>query len=421
MPGKINPHISESGIDTRRRMLLGGVAGAVTTALLAGCKQKEAPKAVAPVVVAEPEVVDMVVAPQDVNIPVGMEALPVEELAYASKLLAASTSIDVHCHPGMFFFEGTEPEDPMLQKMASVAGFQDRTVGDMAAGGLGAALFATVADIRLIGAGQQGLFARREFAEGEAYQNHLRQLVTLNKMVETGLVMQARTPADVIAAKQAGQTAAIFSCEGGDFLEENIDRIEEAWQAGIRSIGLVHYHVNHMGDIQTSEPVHNGLTRFGKQAVAEMNRVGMIVDLAHATYMTSKDAIAASSQPVMLSHSFLEDDATQNPRLISADHALMVAETGGLIGAWPTGIGNPDFMSFIDRLLRLVDVVGIDHVGLGTDMDANYKPVFTNYRQMPYIPAVLKRRGMRDEDIIKVLGGNFMRVFDEVTRAGENS
>ena len=138
-------------------------------------------------------------------------------------------------------------------------------------------------------------------------------------------------------------------------------------------------------------------------------------------YMTSKDAVAASSQPVMLSHSFLADDATQNPRLISADHALMVAETGGLIGAWPTGIGNPDFMSFIDRLLRLVDVVVVDHVSLGTDMDANYLPVFTNYRQMPYIPAVLKRRGMRDDEIIKVLGGNFMRVFDEVTRAGANS
>jgi len=233
--------------------------------------------------------------------------------------------------------------------------------------------------------------------------------------------MQARTPAEVSAAKQTGKTAAIFSCEGGDFLEENIDRVAEAWQAGIRSIGLVHYHVNHMGDIQTSEPVHNGLTRFGKQAVTEMNRLGIIVDLAHATYMTSKDAVAASSQPVMLSHSFLADDATQNPRLISADHALMVAETGGLIGAWPTGIGNPDFMSFIDRLLRLVDVVGVDHVGLGTDMDANYLPVFTNYRQMPYIPAVLKRRGMRDDEIIKVLGGNFMRVFDAVTRAGENS
>ena len=81
-----------------------------------------------------------------------------------------------------------------------------------------------------------------------------------------------------------------------------------------------------------------------------------------------------------------------------------------------TGIGNPDFSSFVDRLVRLVDFIGIDHVGLGIDMDANYLPVFTNYRQMPYLPVALRNRGMNDEDIAKVLGGNFMRVFSEVTQ-----
>jgi len=420
MPNKtrmLTPELLPAGINTRRRMLLGGVAGAVATAILTSCKSKDT---AAPAVTAEPETVAPA-PPPDVNIPVGMQALPAEELAWASKLLADNIAIDSHCHPGMFFFEGAQPEDPALVKMASAAGFEARTVADMAAGGCHAAMFATVADIRLIGAGKQGLFARREFEEGEAYQSHLRQLSTLNRMVEDGLVVQARTPADVLAAKKNGKTAAMFSCEGGDFLEENIDRVEEAWRAGIRSIGLVHYHINHMGDIQTSEPVHHGLTKFGKQAVQEMNRVGMIVDLAHATYMTSKDAVAASSQPVMVSHSFLADDKTQHPRLLTADHAMMVAETGGLIGAWPTGIGNPDFSSFIDRLLRLVDVVGVDHVCLGTDMDANYLPVFTNYRQMPYIPALLKRHSMTDEEIVKILGGNFMRVFGQVTAAGELS
>jgi|GEM_PF-220638 len=416
----LTPELTPIGIDTRRRMLLGGVAGAVATAMLTSCKKKSPPEVAAPVS-KQLETADMVTEVPDVNIPPGMQALPADELAWASRLLADNLAIDSHCHPGMFFFEGTQPEDPMLAKMASAAGFEARTVADMAAGGCSAAFFATVADIHLIGAGKQGLFARREFMEGEAYSNHLRQLATLNRMVEQGLVAQARTPADILAAKKAGKTAAVFSCEGGDFLEDRIERVEEAWHAGVRSIGLVHYHINHMGDIQTSDPVHHGLTPFGKQAVQEMNRVGMIVDLAHATYLTSKDAVAASTQPVMVSHSFLADEKTQHPRLISADHALMVAETGGLIGAWPTGVGNPDFSSFIDRLLRLVDVVGVDHVCLGTDMDANYKPVFTNYRQMPYIPALLKRHSMTDEEIVKILGGNFMRVFGEVTAAGELS
>jgi len=318
----------------------------------------------------------------------------------------------------MFFFEGTQPEDPTLAKMASMGGFQNRTMTDMSVGGCSMALFSTVADIRLIGAGKQGLFARREFEEGEAYQNHLQQMATLNKMMEFDSVVQARTPADVIDAKLAGKTAAVFSCEGGDFIEKKIERLEEAWQAGIRSICPVHYHVNQMGDIQTSAPVHNGLTDFGKQTVREMNRLGMVVDLAHASFQTAMDAVAITTQPLMVSHSFLADDDIQNPRLLSKEHALAVADTGGVIGAWPAGIGTKDFQGFIGRLLRLVEVVGIDHVSLGTDMDANYKPVFTNYRQMPYLPAVLKRNGMHDEEIAKVLGGNFMRVFSKVTDAG---
>lgn len=423
MPNKmpsLNPIQPEPVVDRRRRTLLHGAAGAVTTTLLASCKQEEVPVATPPAAKTEPESTATKPAAQDVNIPVGEEALPGKEMAKARQLLADNVSVDCHCHPGMFFFRGTQPEDPAVAKMASGAGFESSTVSDMAAGGCNAGLFATVADIRLIGANKTGLYAAREFKEGEAYQNHLQQLATLNSMVESGLVLQALSPVDVLAAKRAGKTAAIFACEGGDFLENDIRRLEHAWQAGVRSIGLVHYHVNHIGDIQTDEPVHNGLTRFGRQAVREMNRLGMIVDLAHATYRTSKDAVETSTQPVMISHSYLVDDKTPHPRLLSADHALMVAETGGLIGAWPTGIGNPDFSRFIDRLLRLVDVVGVDHVGLGTDMDANYAPVFTNYRQMPYIPAHLKRHGMRDDDITKVMGGNFMRVFDQVTRAGNN-
>lgn len=86
-----------------------------------------------------------------------------------------------------------------------------------------------------------------------------------------------------------------------------------------------------------------------------------------------------------------------------------------------TGNSSPDFSSFVDRLVRLVDLIGIDHVGLGTDMDANYKPVFTNYRQMPYLPVALRSRGMNNEDITRVLGGNFMRVFNQVTQAKEAS
>lgn len=407
----------------QRRMLLGGVAGAIATALFAtACKpaKEQAPEAEAATVV-EPETVAAPSTP-DLTIPPGAEPASVDELAWAQQFLTRQLSVDLHCHPGMFFFEGMTPEDPAVQQMASMGVFMERTVADMAAGQLSAAMFATVADVDLLGANERGLYARREYQPGEAYASHLRQMSVLQNMVDTGLVAPVRSVSDLSAAKQAGKVGAIFSAEGGDFLEEKGERIAEAWEAGIRSIQLVHYHVNQLGDIQTEAPKHKGLSEFGRETVAEMNRLGMLIDMAHATFDTTRDVAELSSQPIMVSHSYVADEGIQHPRLLSEAHARMVADTGGLVGAWPTGIGNPDFPAFIGQLLRLVDLIGIDHVALGTDMDANYKPVFTNYRQLPYIPIALKRHGMSDSELSKVLGGNFMRVFADVTRdAGQTA
>lgn len=411
----MNDFIDQRG--RRRRMLLGGVSGAIATALFAtGCKpSKEQELEVEAVTVVEPEVVLPPAAP-DQTIPPGAEPATVDELAWAQQFLSRQLSIDLHCHPGMFFFEGMTSEDPGVQRMAAMAGFMEQTVADMTAGQLSTALFATVADVDLIGMNERGLYSRREYREGEAYASHLRQIALLQNMVDTGLVAPVRTVSDLSAAKRAGKIGAIFTCEGGDFLEEKAERLSEAWDAGVRSIQLVHYHVNQLGDIQTEEPKHRGLSEFGRETITEMNRLGMIIDMAHATFETTRDVAELTSQPIMVSHSYVADEGIQHPRLLSEEHTRMVADTGGLVGAWPTGIGNPDFPSFIRQLLRLVDLIGIDHVALGTDMDANYQPVFTNYRQLPYIPIALKRHGMSDEELIKVLGGNFMRVFATVTR-----
>lgn len=423
----MNNYIDQRG--RQRRMLLGGVGGAIATALFAtGCKPSEeqshevdAAKADEPEITSAPAAPDQAIGP-DRTIPPGVEPATADELAWAQQFLSRQLSIDLHCHPGMFFFEGMTPEDPAVKQMAAMAGFMQRTVTDMAAGGLSAAMFATVADIDLLGANERGLYARREYAPGEVYQSHLRQMAVLQNMVDTGLVASVRSVSDLLAAKQAGQVGAVFTAEGGDFLEEKGERIAEAWEAGIRSIQLVHYHINQLGDIQTEAPKHKGLSAFGRETVAEMNRLGMIIDMAHATFDTTRDVAELSSQPIMVSHSFIADEGIAHPRLLSEEHARMVADTGGLVGAWPTGIGNPDFPAFIGQLLRLVDLIGIDHVALGTDMDANYQPVFTNYRQLPYIPIALKRHGMSDPELIKVLGANFMRLFAAVTRdAGSTS
>src|SRR5262249_49239943 len=123
----------------------------------------------------------------------------------------------------------------------------------------------------------------------------------------------------------------IYAVEGCDFLEGRVDRVQEAYDRGIRSLQLVHYHVNELGDIQTEAPVHGGLTPFGREAVREMNRVGIVVDVAHATFSVVQGVVATTTQPIILSHSDIQD-ASGWARFISPEHARLVAGTGGVIG-----------------------------------------------------------------------------------------
>jgi membrane dipeptidase len=131
----------------------------------------------------------------------------------------------------------------------------------------------------------------------------------------------------------------------------------------------VHYRVNEIGDVQTEELVHGGLTAFGRQVVAECNHLGVIVDCAHATFETTVGVLEVSSQPIMVSHSHLGRAERHHPRLLSAGHAQEVAEAGGLIGAWPSGVTSTSLDDFADEVTRLADLVGVDHVGIGTEMD----------------------------------------------------
>jgi membrane dipeptidase len=95
-----------------------------------------------------------------------------------------------------------------------------------------------------------------------------------------------------------------------------------------------------------------------------------------------------------------------------------VAGAGGIIGSWPSGVGQTTFADYIDSIRRLVDTAGIDHVAICTDMDANYRPVVRNYRDWSLIPAALLARGMREDEVAKIMGGNFLRVFNSNASSG---
>lgn len=340
--------------------------------------------------------------------PLGMR-LTEEQIARGTALLRRFPSVDIHSHPGRFFLRGA-PAAPQVQSFG--APFEDKVIDQMHAGHISAALFTGVADMELLDfSPERGPFSAREFRAGEAWADYQRQVRVLQDLVARRAVLAGRTPADVLRAFRSGKTAAVFAIEGGDFIENRLDRVQRARNDGVRSITIVHYHVNQIGDIQTEAPVHNGLTPLGERIIEEMNRAGILVDLAHAPFSVVKRAVEVSRRPMMISHTNVSSPAIQHPRLVTPEHARLVTAAGGVVGSIPWGIGQANFAEWIDSILRMIDVVGVDHTAIGTDMDATYKPVFTDYRLWHLIPAALFAKGLSEQDIAKVIGGNFLRVF----------
>lgn len=337
----------------------------------------------------------------------------------AIALIEAQPMIDTHAHPGRTFIrDANNTTLPLALRLA--AGnrtHEDKAAIDMNKTGMSAVAFAGVADINVMGMKKGGgLQSAREFEKGEAFQSYRTQIANLKTAMAKNGVAIALVPDDVRKATK-GNVKAILTMEGADFLEGKLERINEVYQDGLRSITIVHYRANEIGDIQTQYPVNGGLTKFGIEAIKEMVRLGIIIDLAHANEPTAFKALENLKAPVMLSHTHINGGpAGDFPRFVSKELALAVAKNGGIIGAWPTGMGINTLGGYVDRIIELGSIVGMDAICIGTDMDANYKPVVTKYTDLVLVISELLRRGITDADIIKFMGGNFIRMWDKVVK-----
>lgn len=318
---------------------------------------------------------------------------------------------DAHAHPGRSFLAGLPPDDGLVRLLGGPD--MQRAVADLRAGKVRLCFAATVSDLRVLTPAENGLRAGREFAPGEAAADHHRQLTGLLELArETGCrVVRWATELDAIAD---GDVGLLVACEGGDFLEGQIERLAEAYERGVRSVTLVHYRVNELGDTQTEPPAHGGLTEFGREVVREMNRLGMVVDLAHATWDTTRAVLDVCEVPPILSHSHLARGDHPHPRLLAREHALAVAGAGGVVGAWPSGVALSSLDDFVDEIFRMIDLLGAEHVAIGTDMAANYRPVMSNHRQAVDLAAAMIARGAGAAVTGEVLGGNLVRLLRRV-------
>jgi len=268
---------------------------------------------------------------------------------------------------------------------------------------------------------------------GDARDNFLRWLAAIDAQLEKGHMRRALNLQDLQAAHDSGQPTIVQTVEGAMFIEGRLDRVEEVYQRGLRHLQLLHERddrVSPLGDVNTVPAHLSGLTPFGADVVKECNRLGIVVDLAHASHETVLGALKVTTQPVIISHTNLDtwtgSDARMavmmKPRLISKDHAKVVADAGGVVGVWTHLAGS--LTEFVESIQAMVEAIGIDHVGMGTDTDLlSARPGQGTNQAYPdltggFFYAVvgeMLRQGFTPDDIGKVGGGNYCRVFGKVT------
>ena len=318
----------------------------------------------------------------------------------AVSLLTEHVSVDVHSHAGP---RGITSVSPPSAEIAQ----------GMRTGGLAIVCLADVPDGPLLGRDASNVLrAQRVPKPGELYQHHLRRLDWTDELVAKHGIRRVLTSTDVTAAHAAGAPAIILDIEGLDFLETKLERLEESYRRGVRTMQLVHYTPNDIGDFQTGAVVHKGLTAFGADVIRACDRLGVVVDVAHGTAELVKQAARVATKPLLLSHTALRGSKAQGEtslteRQITADHARVIAETGGAIGIWHF---FASLERYVDGLKEMADIVGVDHVSIGTDTSAR-GGLFPSYEAFARLVDAMLAGGFTRDDAAKIVGGNYLRVF----------
>jgi membrane dipeptidase len=318
----------------------------------------------------------------------------------ARALLRDHVSVDVHSHAGPTGVSSAHRPSGELER-------------GMRAGGLAIVCLADVPDGPLLGRGATNVLAAlRDPKPGELYRHHRERLDWIDELVTTHGIRRVLTAADITAAHAAGQPAIILDIEGLDFLEQKLERLEESYARGVRTMQLVHYTPNDIGDFQTGAVTHRGLTAFGADVIRACERLGVVVDVAHATADTVTQAVRVASKPLLLSHTALRGSKAQGEtslaeRQITPDHAHAIAETGGSIGIWHF-FASPT--RYVDGLKEMADIVGVDHVSIGTDT-ATRGGLFGQYDGYAGLVDAMLTGGFTPAETAKIVGGNYVRIF----------
>ena len=280
----------------------------------------------------------------------------------------------------------------------------------------------------------------------------------------------ARSPADIRRLDRAGKRAILIGMENGGPIEDSLRLLRNYYRLGVRYITLTHGSHNDICDSSTGgAPKWNGLSKFGEDVVKEMNRLGMIIDVSHISDEAFWDVLGVSAAPVFASHSCVRA-ICDVPRNLTDDMIKALARKNGVVQinfysafldeefkrksaaaekkmrpqveklrekykdnrnefwnavlalAKKHGPPAPPIDSLMDHIDHIVKLVGVDYVGLGSDFDGagSFPQGLEDVGGFPLITYHLLERGYKEEDIKKILGGNFLRFFEDVIAAAKN-
>lgn len=267
---------------------------------------------------------------------------------------------------------------------------------------------------------------------GEYYASYRQSLVFEDRLLARNHMRRALNLNDLQTAHAQKQPIVVQSTEGAQFIEGQLARLEDAYKRGLRHLQIVHERddaVKPLGDVYTAPAHLGGLTPFGAEVIQECERLGILVDLAHGTSETVTGALRAATRPMLISHTGISSEAGRKNtsadmqrRLIGKESARQVADAGGVIGVWWRLAY--DVKEYVASIQAMVDAVGVDHVGIGTDTDltASYNLPYTNqiwpdeHGGFFYaVAAEMLKQGFTSDEIGKIGGGNFCRVFGKAT------
>jgi len=230
-----------------------------------------------------------------------------------------------------------------------------------------------------------------------------------------------RSSSDILRAKRDGGVAALVSIEGGEAIGESLDELRSFHQRGVRLMGLTWNRRNAIARGVGAEGA-GGLTDFGRQVVAEMERLGMIVDVSHLSDEALEDVLSVATRPVVASHSNSRA-LCDHRRNLRDEQAVRIARTGGLVAITFAGVFvDPDpakvtLARVVEHIERMLEAAGPDAVGIGSDFDGFSERLGLALRgcqEMPLITQALLERGHSEETVGKVMGGNWLRVIRDV-------